>query len=389
MKPGVYAGKPNAEYHGGPGISKSGLDLIHRSPMHYHAVVTAANDNHESTAAQALGTAAHALILEPAEFVKDYCLGLRQSDVPHAIDDRDQLVAMVAKLNEGRAAKLVTGGTKAEQVERILAAQAEMFVESARTPREQLEAMKGTELKSHLDSLNGHRPGLLPTSGSRHELAELLRANGVEVTLWSDVQAEWLKNNGDRTVLTPEQWDQLHRMRDAVMAHPAARGVLERGNNMVVDLKTTDDASLEGFSKSIANWRYDVQHPYYLDGLREAISQSGGTLPDEAIAGAAELSAYWIDKETGVLCRCRPDFWRGEPNHFIFIAVEKKPPYAVGVYRLDAESVDLGRAVYRADLKRYAECKANDNWPGYGDKIQTISVPGWHANKNAHLLDAQ
>lgn len=381
MKPGVYAGIPNADYHGGPGISKSGLDLIHRSPMHYHAVVTAANDNHESTAAQALGTAAHALILEPAEFVKDYCLGLRQSDVPHAIDDRDQLVAMVAKLNETRLPKLATGGSKAEVVERILANQPQ----ETWTP-DQLAALKGADLKEIIDQLNTSRTGLLSTSGSRHELAELLRANGVEATLWSDVQAEWLKNNGDRTVLTPEQWDQLHRMRDAVMAHPAARGVLERGQNMVVDLKTTDDASLEGFSKSIANWRYDVQHPYYLDGLREALRQGNCQPPVE---GAAELSAYWIDKETGVLCRCRPDFWRGQPNHFIFIAVEKKPPYAVGVYRLDAESVELGRAVYRADLKRYAECKANDNWPGYGDKIQTISVPGWHANKNAHLLDAQ
>lgn len=381
MKPGVYAGIPNADYHGGPGISKSGLDLIHRSPMHYHAVVTAANDNHESTVAQALGTAAHALILEPAEFVKDYCLGLRQSDVPHAIDDREQLVAMVAKLNETRLPKLATGGSKAEVVERILANQPH----ETWTP-DQLAALKGADLKEIIDQLNTARTGLLSTSGSRHELAELLRANGVEVTLWSDVQAEWLKNNGDRTVLTPEQWDQLHRMRDAVMAHPAARGVLERGNNMVVDLKTCEDASLEGFSKSIANWRYDVQHPYYLDGLREALLQGNCEPPAE---GAAELSAYWIDKATGVLCRCRPDFWRGKPNHFIFIAVEKKPPYAVGVYKLDDESVDLGRAVYRHDLARYAECKATDTWPGYGDKIQTISVPGWHANKNAHLLDAQ
>lgn len=384
MNPGVYAGIPNAEYHGGPGISKSGLDLIHRSPMHYHAVVTAANDNHEPTAAQAIGTAAHMLILEPGEFVKHYCLGLRPQDVPHAIDDRDQLVAMVQKLNQGRQAKLPATGSKAEVIERILANQPQ----ETWTP-DKLEAMKAADLKEVINQLNVSRHGLLSTSGSRHDLAELLRANGVEVTLWSDVQSEWLQNNQGRIVMTQDQWDQLHAMRDAVWSHPAASGVLHRGNNVVVDLKTTDDASLEGFSKSIANWRYDVQHPYYLDGLREAIRQSGGQIPEQAVIGAAELSAYWIDQETGVLCRCRPDFWRGEPKHFIFIAVEKKPPYAVGVYKLDEESVELGRAVYRSDLRRYAECKANDNWPGYGEKIQTISVPGWHANKNARLLDAQ
>ena len=389
MKPGVYAGIPNAEYHGGPGISKSGLDLIHRSPMHYKAVIDGANDN-QPTPAQMIGTAAHCLILEPQEFAKHYCLALRPQDVPHAIDDRDQMVAMVSKLNEGRLPKLATGGSKAEQVARIIehAKVAGATDEQLASMSVDLDAMKGAELKALIEKANESRAGLLPTSGTRHELADLLRANGVEVTLWSDVQAEWLRNNGERTVLTQDQWDQLHRMRDAVMTHQAAGGVLERGQNVVVDLKTTDDASLDGFSRSIATWRYDVQHPFYLDGLREAIRQSGGKLPKEAEQGAAELSAYWIDQETGVLCRCRPDFWRGEPKHFVFIAVEKKAPHAVGVYVLDAESVELGRLQYRADLGRFAECLKADSWPGYGDKVQTISVPAWHANKNSKLLDA-
>lgn len=387
MKPGVYSGIPNADYHGGPGISKSGLDLIRRSPLHYKCVVDGANDN-QPTPAQMIGTAAHCLILEPQEFAKHYCLALRPQDVPHAIEDRDQLVAMVAKLNEGRLPKLPTGGSKADLVDRILENSLVLKHPEGADLRAELEKAKAADLKAIIETANTERPGLISTSGNRHELADLLRANGVQVTLWSDVQAEWLQNNGHRTVLSPEQWDQLHRMRDAVMSHPAASGVLERGRNVVVDLKTTDDASREGFSRSIATWRYDVQHPYYLDGLREAIAQSGGELPAEAVEGAAELSAYWVDDATGMLCRCRPDFWRGEPKHFVFIAVEKKPPHAVGVYVLDEESVELGREQYRSDLRRYAECMANDNWPGYGEKIQTISVPEWHAAKTARLLDA-
>jgi exodeoxyribonuclease VIII len=373
MKPGVYDNIPNDEYHGGPGISKSGLDLIHRSPMHYHAVVTAANDNRQPTPAQAIGTAAHALILEPAEFTKQYCLGLRRQDVPAAIDDREELVAMVAKLNEGRLPKLSTSGSKAELVERIREAKPE----HQELDVTQLDAMKGADLKAILDGLNQARHGLLPTSGSRHDLAAILRANGVEVTLWSDVQAEWLANNGTRSVLTQEQWDMLHGMREAVMAHPAASALLSklpgkaelsvywsdavtgslcrcrpdywREDDLLVDLKTTEDASPEGFSKSIANYRYDVQAAYYLDGVNQATGR--------------------------------------KPRQFVFIAVEKKPPYAVGVYTLDAETLMLGRAQYQADLRTYAECVANDNWPGYGDKIQKISMPGWHANKNQHLLD--
>lgn len=380
MNPGIYEGLSNAEYHGGPGVSKSGLDLVRRSPMHYKSVRDAANDN-EPTPAQAIGTAAHSIILEPKEFAKEYCLGLRPQDVPDAIMGRDTLVAMVEKLNEGRLPKLVTGGSKAEVVERILANQP---VETWTT--DQLEALKGADLKEVINQLNTERTGLLSTSGSIAELAELLRTNGVPVKLWSEVQAEWMANNSHRKVLSQEQFEQLRGMHDAVMAHPAARFFLTKANNVVVDLKTTEDASLEGFSKSIANWGYDVQHPYYLDGLRLALEQSDSVPPS---VGTAELSAYWIDPVTGVLCRCRPDFWRGQPDYFVFVAVEKKAPYAVGVYVLDADSVASGRAQYLDALNIYAKCLANDNWPGYSDKVQTISVPAWHLRKNEHLVADQ
>lgn len=385
MKPGIYADISNADYHGGAGVSKSGLDLVRRSPMHYKSVRDAANDN-EPTPAQAIGTAAHSIILEPKEFAKEYCLGLRPQDVPDAIMGRDTLVAMVEKLNEGRLPKLVTGGAKAELVERILEAQQVDLGPTLPLDREVLEGFKGAELKLHLEQLNNSRTGLLSTSGSIAELAELLRTNGVPVKLWSEAQAEWAANNGHRKVLTQEQFDQLRGMYDAVMAHPAARFFLTKANNVVVDLKTTEDASLEGFSKSIANWGYDVQHPYYLDGLRLALEQSDSVPP---AVGTAELSAYWNDPITGVLCRCRPDFWRGQPDHFVFVAVEKKKPYAVGVYVLDADSVASGRAQYREGLDKYAHCLANDNWPGYGDKVQTISVPAWHLRKNEHLIADQ
>ena len=59
---GVFAGISNASYHGGPGISKSGLDIIRRSPLHYQHSLTA---RREPTPDQRIGTLAHALILEP------------------------------------------------------------------------------------------------------------------------------------------------------------------------------------------------------------------------------------------------------------------------------------------------------------------------------------
>lgn len=373
MQPGVYPNLSNDEYHGGPGISKSGLDLIHRSPLHYRAAKTAANDN-APTAAQAIGTAFHSLLLEPDSFAQLYCQTLQRSEVPEAIDDRDQLVAMVQELNANRLPKLPTSGSKAEQIERILQDQIDRGLEAdgyVPPGRDELEAMKGADLKHVLETANANRPGLLPVSGSRHELADLLRANGVPVLLWSDVVASWTEKNANRTILSDDQFQQLKAMRDAVMEHPMARALLTgrpgvaehsvywndpvtgelcrcrpdfwREDDVIVDLKTTEDASPEGFAKSIANWRYDVQDPYYRDGIE--------------IATGRKVKA------------------------FVFLAVEKKFPHAVGCYVLDPESIELGRAQCRADLDRFHECRTSQTWPGYGDKIQTISLPAWHAKK--------
>jgi exodeoxyribonuclease VIII len=55
----------NAEYHAMPGISKSGLDLINRSPAHYRW----AKDNpSDPTPAMRLGTLTHLAVLEPDRF---------------------------------------------------------------------------------------------------------------------------------------------------------------------------------------------------------------------------------------------------------------------------------------------------------------------------------
>lgn len=438
MKPGVYEGIPNAEYHGGPGISKSGLDLVHRSPMHYNAAQQVANDDRPDTKAYFVGREFHMLALEPEVFEVEYVEAFGRDSAPDAIEDREvlvemveainaervaahpdavrdaeTLVAMIGKLNETRLAKLSTGGNKDALIDRIVE-----FTTGWGT-REELETMKVAELKSFIERVNEKRTGLLSTSGSRTDLANLLRANGVEVMLWSeitdayqqehgrpyvlptsttsrhemaawlnangkhvrlwsDVKAEWEKVNEHRTILNPEQWKTIHAMRDALMAHPAANALLTgvpgkaeksvywidattgvlcrcrpdwwRDDNLIVDLKTTEDASPEGFARSIAKFRYDVQDAFYTDGVQQATGK--------------------------------------RPKAFVFIAVEKKPPYGVGVYVLDAETKDLGRAQYQHDLRVYAECMRTGEWPGYGDKIQTISLPAWHANKNAHLVGA-
>jgi hypothetical protein len=112
---------------------------------------------------------------------------------------------------------------------------------------------------------------------------------------------------------------------------------------MCVDLKSTEDARADVFARSFANFGYHRQQAFYEDGFA---------------AVAESLDA------------------------FIFVAVEKRPPYLVAVFRLDDEGVTHGRRENRANLSILAECLERGEYPGHPESIQTLSLPAWAKGKN-------
>jgi len=110
----------------------------------------------------------------------------------------------------------------------------------------------------------------------------------------------------------------------------------------IVDLKTCVDASPAGFAKSVAQWSYQVQAAHYLCG----------TLA----------------------------------TRFVFVAVEKTAPYAIGVYELDAQAMVHGAVLRHNALQRIQDCRAINEWPGYTDGgIETIQLPGWALKDNTSI----
>lgn len=138
--------------------------------------------------------------------------------------------------------------------------------------------------------------------------------------------------------------------------------------------------------------------------------------------GAAEISAYWIDPRTGVLCKARADYLtatglivdlktcqnarqkaftsdvfkyqyhlsaafyldgfasvmgRGMKG-FAWIAAEKARPFGVGFYAADTEVLTAGRARYLVALERYAECLRTKSWPCYDEEFQNVTLPNWY-----------
>jgi hypothetical protein len=321
---GVFPGIPNAEYHGGPGISKSGLDIIHRSPMHYKAAREAGP--RESTPAQRRGTLVHDLVLEPDTFWDRY---------------------------------------------------AEPFV----APEGAISTVD--EIKERLKAIGAEAP----SKAKRDELKAILAAADPTVVFLDDAKAAHAASVGDKVIVSAEELARAQAMADAVMSHSVAgkllspkAGVAElscywldeetgvlcrcrpdfwRDDGIIVDLKTTADASLEAFQRSIHDWRYHVQQAFYEDG----------------IAAAKKQAAAQVDDATGLAMN---DGWeRPMPKAFLFVAVENDAPHAVAIYRVETDSVEIGRREYRADLAAYAESLRTDKWPGYSDRIEPIGLPAW------------
>lgn len=129
----------------------------------------------------------------------------------------------------------------------------------------------------------------------------------------------------------------LYYSRDGVECK--ARPDYLREDGMVIDLKTTSDASKSGFSRSIVNFGYDVQAAWYLDACTRVFG--------------------------------------GKWDTFVFVAVETSPPYAIGVYVADDSVLERGRKRSERALKTLIECREKDIWPGYQTEAENISIPNW------------
>lgn len=112
--------------------------------------------------------------------------------------------------------------------------------------------------------------------------------------------------------------------------------------NMIVDLKTISDASPETFRRSMMTGGYHWQGAMIRDGVR-------------AIEG------------------------RDIPN-VINVCIEKKYPYAVGIYLIEEPALETGQIEYKHHLKGIKECTETNEWPSYA--IETVGLPKWYASNS-------
>lgn len=182
--------------------------------------------------------------------------------------------------------------------------------------------------------------------------------------------AEFEETANGRIIINEDEARHLAQMASAVATSPAAMAALDAapwrehsvqfdlpqhglrgrarpdacGHNIIVDLKTTADASPSEFRRSCATFRYHWQACWYRDNLAPLL---------------------------------------GEDTTFIFVCVERQPPYSVGVYTLDSEAMEAARNGIDRALRTYANA-GSDNWSGYASGLITteLSLPRWIVDRD-------
>ena len=118
------------------------------------------------------------------------------------------------------------------------------------------------------------------------------------------------------------------------------------GAGVVIDLKSTQDASNRGFTKSVRQFGYLFQACWYMHALR--------------LLGE-------------------------KPKQFVFIAVEKTAPYATAAYTIKESDVNKQFSNMERACQLWASCQSSGIWPGYSDMVETLDLGSQITNNRLNI----
>lgn len=193
-----------------------------------------------------------------------------------------------------------------------------------------------------------------------------------EIDLRTKAGKAWRDEVGDRHLIRFSDHMRIMDTRDALMAQPDARRLLEAGGKaevtmvakdeetgltllcrpdlyisragLAVNLKTTANPAPNAWRRTCANLRYDLS-----DAMFRLVASTLGVQ---------------------------------RPSH-AFMVVGSQPPHLGYVAALSAEAASAADQQLRQILRRFAKSVESGDWPGYTVGVLEIGLPSWAANEIA------
>jgi exodeoxyribonuclease VIII len=180
---------------------------------------------------------------------------------------------------------------------------------------------------------------------------------------------EWVSSlDPGAIILSREEFEAAHYMRDAILSHPAASELLSNGFPEVSMFHTGADGIRR---KCRPDWMSDKA---YVD-IKTARSAS----PDGFGRQAYELHYHWSAFHTiDIGKHLNPDI---EFFRYYFVVVEKEAPWCVAVYETPGDLIELAAADIQSLYAQYRACIEYNTWPGYDSEVQQLKLPRWAYKK--------
>ena len=424
--PGIYPGIPGEAYHGGPGLSKSGLDWALVSGQHYHYYQVEGHDQ-KLTAALREGRILHKVVLEFEDFNSEFVV---EPEWPEdAINGAEQMKAIIQAYNEkleqkpvveeliqaieshnAKLPKPIDAGKSVGEHEAAYEMLPEAFQTLGEDDKRTATVLKAC-IKAYNDSLPkpvkasgsyqavlenyallgiqqaGHAahihalPTPHPLNGTKAEMAERIRTFHPDAVFLEELKEQFMQGASGREVLTANEYQHALRYREAVLAHPEAAVLLDEG---------VAESSLYWHhpeTKALLKCRPDWMRPDHvlvdLKFVRNA-SPSGFARDGSAHNYHVQDAHYCDGYET----------LTGHKPSFVFVAVEKDGPLGrdvfkpilVGVYYYGQDDQRRAIELRNMAVRNVVRWSQDNYWPGH-DGMGEIIVPTYQTNAERSTLN--
>jgi hypothetical protein len=185
---------------------------------------------------------------------------------------------------------------------------------------------------------------------------------------------EWKAKMGNTPILDADEARAVRGIRDSIAAHSAAKELLAECDTEV---------ALFGEHRS-GLWIKGRVDALKVESDNEAVIVDVKTTSAGADYGTFSRQAASLNYHVSAAWYCHLAGLNGlPPCRFYWIAVEVAPPYAVAVYEIHPDALDLGVAAMNDALELIAQCEDEGVWPGYPTHVSALNLPVWAYGKGA------
>lgn len=324
----VIHDEPIEAYHARANVGSSFLKAFRCTPLHAWSAYLDPERKPVDKLAYRVGRAWHCALFEPTEFAGRYV-------EDHADNKNTTRSKLLEQLRSGGVDRTSLVGVP-DDIGKTTKAGKELYGEIEARGQIALPATDLAWIKTEANRIGGR--DILPADriADALRMAEIARAHPISRVIFDRPDLVGI-GHAEVSIMDTDPLTALPlKIRPDYLVQPCA----QFPHGLVIDGKSCQDASRDGFGRAVWNYGYGLQAALYTQVARRVLGTSG-----------------------------RPAF--------VWLAQEKARPYAAQYFAAGDNLLEYWDGRIAELLSRVAECMASGVWPGYPATVETLALPAW------------